>query len=152
MKYFIDSLSEILKYLGLLAIPSLIWNIYLYKHQVKENRLRAKRDLALKEIEFSEMTSRHNIEYRNALENCEGEIRERENITVNTLTRKDNETLTRLAESQRYESEKILAEITHLIELTGEQRAYLVRVSLRSKIKMFFSVCLRKLANNIDRR
>ncbi|OGG93438.1 hypothetical protein A2609_01790 [Candidatus Kaiserbacteria bacterium RIFOXYD1_FULL_47_14] len=135
MQYYINFLSEVLKYLGLLAIPILVWNIYLYVHQTRENRLLAKRDLTLKKIELSEIMSKHNVEYGDVLENCEGEIRDKMNVRVDTLTRKDKEALTRIDESQRYEIERISVEINHLAELAGEKGGYFVRVSWLDKIK-----------------
>ena len=117
---------KVLNILGILSIPSIGWGIYLYCQNRKLRRWDAEKELAKQDIEFGRMDARHRREENEILADCEGEIRVRDNISVNTLTVEDNKRLAELHEEQRRERDELFAEITYLQRLLGQDPGSLI--------------------------
>lgn len=135
--------EKILSYLGVLTIPSLIWNIYQFRHKNKVSRAQAIKDLGLKDVEFGEMMERHEKERKDTLLKCEGRIVEREWGRSNTLTSHDNQMLDELNRKQKREMEKHFIERGHLADMAGEDNPFFLKETKLSKywrlVKKLFS-------------
>lgn len=110
----------------LVAVFSLTLNIFQYLHKGKISRFEAERELAKREIEWKRLEAKHEVERRHLLADCEGEVRERNNIRVDTLTAEDNRRLAELHESQQREWEDLFAEMTYFQKILGQDFGYLL--------------------------
>lgn len=126
-KKHMETLKEILQIMGVLAIPSLLWNIFQYRQKKKVNKLDAERELAKKQIEFGGMTERHNQEHRE----LNGKRREYEELfrgailVTTTEDRNFEEEFRVLGEKQSREVRRISADITYYEKLCGRRPSLL---------------------------
>lgn len=127
-----EIIKEILQILGILTIPSLAWNIYLYTQKVRIGRFQAELDLKKKYIEWDRLSVRHIKEDRKLRADCEGGLRIRNNVGVNTLTPDDRRRIEELAEEQDRERSELLAEINHFEKILNKE---LPEISFRDKSK-----------------
>lgn len=110
----------------IVAVLSLVFNIFQYLQRGKVGRFEAERELDKKEVEWRRLEAKHETERHDLLANCEGEIRERNNISVNTLTTEDNRRLAELHERQQREWEDLFAEMTYFQKILGQNPGFLL--------------------------
>ena len=110
----------------IVAVLSLVFNIFQYLRRKKSGRFEAERELAKREVEWKRLEAKHETERRDLLADCEGEIRERNNISVNTLTVKDNRRLAELHENQQREWEDLFAEMAYFQKILGQNHGFLL--------------------------
>jgi len=117
--------------LGILSIPSIAWNIYLYMENKKFKKLDLEKQLKKKEIELEAMGQKHVREYNECLEECEGKIIDILGLHTSTLTKRDEDKLALIFERQQNEYKMLFTEIEYFQKMLGKE-SYLLNGEVSS--------------------
>jgi hypothetical protein len=143
-----DWIEIILKIIvPIVTVLSIALNIDQYLRSKKISRFDAEKKLAKIKIELDRLGKKHKQESRHLFNGCEGEIRERGNIIVDTLTEKDARRLTELHEEQRREWNELIVEMTYFQKILGQDSEFLLYKdkSMWGKLKWRINILWRNL-------
>lgn len=141
---FVEILIKIVA--PIVAVASIVLNVVQYRRGRRVDNLNAEKELVrLQDIEWGRLEARHTQERRDLLADCEGEIRRRDNITVNTLTAEDNRRLSEQFEEQQREWRDLLNRITYYQRILGQEGELLLQtVTIWHRIRWWSRRVLRR--------